>query len=132
MKGRTSGANVERKPSLIKDKGISATSRLVVTTTSASHSLQHPLSEKPSFLPCSPLRSRPPLSLARSMTHRDTAPESSTIRQYKGKGRLYSVVCCPCLFTLRPRTLSTKQGHFIIARNACAFFLILIIFKKLT
>lgn len=38
VKGRTSGANVERKPSLIKDKGISATSRLVVTTTFASHS----------------------------------------------------------------------------------------------
>jgi hypothetical protein len=57
VKGRTSAANAERKPSLIKDKGISAASRLAVTTTSASHSLQRPLSEKPSLHP-----HRPPAS----------------------------------------------------------------------
>lgn len=70
VKGRTSGTNIERKPSLIKDKGISATSRLLVTTTSASHSLQRPLSEKPSFHPpSSSSRLRPLRAIPCPLTH---------------------------------------------------------------
>lgn len=138
MKGGTSGANVERKPSLIKDKGISATSRLVVTTTSASHSLQHPLSEKPSSCPPPLPRVRAPRSLIRHDPPEDTTPDNP-VRSDTGQGRGdYIPLCRPCLFTLRVRVrLSTKQAisssrALGISRvfHSMLFLAILIVFKK--
>lgn len=87
MKGGTSGANVERKPSLIKDKGISATSRLVVTTTSASHSLQRPLSEKPSSSPPTLLSFAPRVPTP-AMIHRGHNPTIQYDPTQSGEGEI--------------------------------------------
>jgi len=113
VKGRTreTRANVERKPSLIKDKGISATSRLVVTTTSASHSLQHPLNEKPSFHPCS-FRVCAPRSLTlatRSFRPTGTRP-LNLVRSDSIGGKGDNIpLCVVSVFSLL-RTFSTKQA----------------------
>lgn len=78
---RERGANAERKSSLIKDKGISGTSRLVVTTTSASHSLQRPLSEKPSSSSSSPLSFTPRVPSPAAI-HRGRNPTQPLTIQY--------------------------------------------------
>lgn len=99
VKGRAT-QNAERKPSLIKDKGISATSRLVVTTTSASHSPASASFERSSH-PLPP--HRPPrvrvFPLARRDPPRDNPRDPQ--RSDRREGGDYTPLCRPCLFTLR-------------------------------
>lgn len=137
MKGGTSGANVERKPSLIKDKGISATSRLVVTTTSASHSLQRPLSEKPSSSP--PLA--PLVCAPRSYTRHDpprTQPHNPVRSDTVGEGEIIFRCVVPVFSRCarvrsrlnRPFRHHARYSRVFVRRFFFFFFTISIVFQK--